>query len=445
MGFFDNFGQGMGHFAQSALKSYTGLSEIRDKRKDREERIAREKARDAEAKRQFEELQKIRMDQLLMQKTAAETAQRKALLGEENDSAYRRDIVGLMGRPEGDHMGGGVEVPYTATAAERFETVLPYMKPENAGTALMRQMELEKRGKDAWGLGVGKDGQPIHTRKKEGLPAYEKSDTKIINKMIASVQNGTATPKTKAFLEAAGYGGYFQEKPDKEKNDTEITLVAKAAKGDPNAKRTLAALLDHKKQVAAAGRDPSRLDKSNRMFAITLRNQLNSYPEIREANSVTPKIESMEAAYNESLTTKNFVAVDQALITLYNKLTDPTSVVRESEYDRTSKNIPLVNALKGKAMKILEGGAGLTPEERMALLKMARLMKKGYDDIKRRRINEYKGYALNAGLDPAKTFAEEIGTLPEAGEGAGKFVIERRTTKSGKKLVKYSDGTIGEE
>lgn len=147
-------------------------------------------------------------------------------------------------------------------------------------------------------------------------------------------------------------------------------------------------------------------DNKDRTWGSNLRKEFNNLPEIKESNMIMPKIGSMEKAYAESLKTKNFVAVDQALITLYNKLTDPSSVVRESEYARTAQNIPLLNQIKGKVQKVMEGGAGLTIEERNALIKMARLMKDGYKEIRGKRINEYRSYASDGGLEAEKTIRD---------------------------------------
>lgn len=134
--------------------------------------------------------------------------------------------------------------------------------------------------------------------------------------------------------------------------------------------------------------------------ATDYRKEFNNLPEVKERNSIQPKIQSMEAAYEESKKTKNYVAADQAMITLFNKLTDPTSVVRESEYARTAQNLPFVNALKGKVAKVMKGGAGLTDNDRDNIIKMARLMKQAYEDVYGGRVNEYRGYATIVGANP---------------------------------------------
>ena len=52
----------------------------------------------------------------------------------------------------------------------------------------------------------------------------------------------------------------------------------------------------------------------------------------------------------------------QAIITAFNKILDPVSVVRESEYDRTAQGQSLIARLQGKVQNISEGGAGVTEE-----------------------------------------------------------------------------------
>jgi len=71
----------------------------------------------------------------------------------------------------------------------------------------------------------------------------------------------------------------------------------------------------------------------------------------------------------------SLVGVDQAIIMIYNKLSDETSVVRESEYARTGRNLPIKSQLTGYfAAKFGgEGGTSLNDTERLALARMGML------------------------------------------------------------------------
>jgi hypothetical protein len=130
-----------------------------------------------------------------------------------------------------------------------------------------------------------------------------------------------------------------------------------------------------------------------------IRNEMKGNPNIKDYQELGNKYRIMEQAYEESKKSNNFVAVDQALITLFNKMTDPNSVVRESEYARTSNDLAFINRVKGKAMKILEGGAGLTPDERKELYKMGKRFKNSYERNYDDTVKSYGDLAEQSGIN----------------------------------------------
>ena len=146
-----------------------------------------------------------------------------------------------------------------------------------------------------------------------------------------------------------------------------------------------------------------------------MRQDFEKLPEVKNFNETNIKAGQMAQAIEESKTTNNFVAVDQALITMFNKMTDPQSVVRESEYARTSNDIATVNMIKGKAQKVLTGGAGLTSAERDALKTMSdrflAASKERYDSV----AEEYRGLAKTYGYEPNNVVFR--GTAKKGGGG----------------------------
>ena len=128
------------------------------------------------------------------------------------------------------------------------------------------------------------------------------------------------------------------------------------------------------------------------------------------------------------------MAVDQALITIFNKMTDPQSVVRESEYLRTPQDLALWNRIKGKVSKMVAGGAGLTPDDRNALLNMAKQFQSAYKSKFDELRNEYRGYAVDYGLDPETV-------IKQSGEGEKTVVKQFVSPSTGKTKYIYSDGT----
>jgi hypothetical protein len=104
--------------------------------------------------------------------------------------------------------------------------------------------------------------------------------------------------------------------------------------------------------------------------ASELRKDLEDRPEVKDFITINTNVKSMDSLLSKALSgdVENKVSLDQALITMYNKLTDPASVVRESEYARTPANLPIVNRFMGAIQKIEQGGAGMTNSDREALV-----------------------------------------------------------------------------
>jgi len=76
----------------------------------------------------------------------------------------------------------------------------------------------------------------------------------------------------------------------------------------------------------------------------------------------------------ERLPDLNRVAIDQIVIISLNKILDPDSVVRESEYDRTKENIATVSRAKGWFNRLKQGGSGLTKNDLIEIRDSAREM-----------------------------------------------------------------------
>lgn len=104
--------------------------------------------------------------------------------------------------------------------------------------------------------------------------------------------------------------------------------------------------------------------------ASKIREEFINRPEVKDYVMINTNVKSMDSLLKKAKEggMNNKVSLDQGLITMYNKLTDPSSVVRESEYARTPENLPLVNRFNGAFQKIEQGGAGLTDSDREALV-----------------------------------------------------------------------------
>jgi hypothetical protein len=133
-----------------------------------------------------------------------------------------------------------------------------------------------------------------------------------------------------------------------------------------------------------------------------LRNEMKGNPYVKNFQDVDSKYQVMIKALEEAPKAGTLVAVDQALISLFNKMTDPQSVVRESEYARTSRDMGLLSRIKGKAEKVISGGAGLTSDERQALVDMGTKFYNAYAGNYNDAINNMNELSQLEGIDPRR-------------------------------------------
>lgn len=146
-------------------------------------------------------------------------------------------------------------------------------------------------------------------------------------------------------------------------------------------------------RLKKAGATQVNLGEGQKGFenATTLRKEFAASPEVKTWGEISVQVGRLGEAMKElgaMKPTDSKVAIDQSLITIFNKMLDPASVVRESEYARTSQDISLLNRLKGKWDKIQSGGAGLTDEERRAMFNLSRK----FAHVARKKYDKHKEY-----------------------------------------------------
>jgi hypothetical protein len=141
---------------------------------------------------------------------------------------------------------------------------------------------------------------------------------------------------------------------------------------------------------------------------MSLRKDFENHPITKQADETNRQVKLAEGALAQGST--NFVAIDQALINVFNKMIDPNSVVREGEYARTIDNTPLLNRIKGKMAAIQAGGAGLTEEERRALVAISKRFAADSQTAFATRANEFKRMASERGFNPNNVVVPRSGT-----------------------------------
>ena len=192
-----------------------------------------------------------------------------------------------------------------------------------------------------------------------------------------------------------------------------------------------------KPQPSPVIRDTSGLTPYQRVSQETgLRKEFNSSPAVKEYDSIRQQMARVESAIEQSKTSKNFVAIDQALINGLNKMIDPNSVVREGEYARTIQNSPLFNRILGKVDQVRSGGGGFTTEERSALVSLMRDFNRDAESLYQTHASEYERLAEGSGIDPKRIVVRRDVVQPK-----GKAAAPAAATGA-IKVKRKSDGAI---
>jgi len=139
---------------------------------------------------------------------------------------------------------------------------------------------------------------------------------------------------------------------------------------------------------------------------LDLRKQFNA--ETKTFQEVERQVGNIEVAANRMLNMSpdefNRIGIDQAVITSFNKILDPESVVRESEYERTPANESIVRRARGFIEQLKGGGSGITQESVLELRDTAREMARIRRDIANKKGEAVRSIGSKRGLNP-----DEIG------------------------------------
>ncbi len=105
----------------------------------------------------------------------------------------------------------------------------------------------------------------------------------------------------------------------------------------------------------------------------------------------------------------------QAVLVTFQKILDPTSVVRESEYARTTEGQALLSKIEGYATRLAKGGTTLTDPELAAMVQTAEEMLSGMSQWSAGTRQRIGAQAAKYKLDPATIFDDVLaGETPQA-------------------------------
>jgi hypothetical protein len=150
--------------------------------------------------------------------------------------------------------------------------------------------------------------------------------------------------------------------------------------------------------------------------ATILRKEFDDSPITGNYQALDASARQLDAVYEQGKTATSRIASDQALGVIFQKMLDPTSVVRESEYARTPEGAAALNRIKAVIPQFMKGGLAITDEDREAIVDTARVL---FNEAKKAYIPHFKRYeslAPNYGTDPELIFSGY--TLPKLAESS---------------------------
>ncbi|KKN77241.1 hypothetical protein LCGC14_0362190 [marine sediment metagenome] len=161
-----------------------------------------------------------------------------------------------------------------------------------------------------------------------------------------------------------------------------------------------------------AGGDPNKQ-------ANTLRKEFNADPVVKNNEIISTQLGIIEQAFDQATnpltSNESRIASDQALVISFNKMLDPTSVVRESEFERTPLQAALLNRFLSQPDKAKKGGLAITDADRKAILDMAKRAARETSRRFNRAFDRFNNLANTFGVEPGKIFGgiTRSGTLED--------------------------------
>jgi len=191
---------------------------------------------------------------------------------------------------------------------------------------------------------------------------------------------------------------------------------------------------------------PIKLDPSDEFnFTKDLRKEFNAL--VKDPKKAIVQIGLIRTSFDDAKKRvargDSINASSQGILVPFQKMLDPTSVVRESEYARSGDGQSLLKNIEGKYQRIKQGGAGVTVEGLQEFFDTAELFMAQYENsiIEEARpfMNESKRY----GLDDNSIFGADVMKLIKRGrqEVGGSTGFEDQL-QEGEVLIEDADGNI---
>ncbi len=109
--------------------------------------------------------------------------------------------------------------------------------------------------------------------------------------------------------------------------------------------------------------------------------------------------DSYKAALDAMSKGQSINAASQGVLVTFQKMLDPTSVVRESEYARSGQGLSLLGRLEGMYTKLVQGGAGISAKDLKEFVDLSNTFLENYKDQANQSIGLIEKQSKNYGLN----------------------------------------------
>ncbi len=121
----------------------------------------------------------------------------------------------------------------------------------------------------------------------------------------------------------------------------------------------------------------------------------------------------------------DMAAGSQGVLVTFQKILDPNSVVRESEYARSASGQALLSRIEGAVAKLAQGGAGIPLSELKAFVSLGEQFVANQSKAANEAKSQVDAIASEYGLNPDHITRDFDAGAPDAGAGGGGGVIRK--------------------
>ena len=297
-------------------------------------------------------------------------------------------------------------------------------------------IEEERRTKPDLGSGIEKviRGAEKFAETKRGtarefLNTYAKLRQQGIEPSVANEQSKQITGYSGKDFVSSGFEQQMKRQLQSRLLKEELGISKELAglkKLEADVKKTQLGSEKIRKEIADI-KESGKYTKDQLSNATTLRKEFDTNKATKNYDILRRSVTGLRQAADLSLTGKSRIASDQALGVLFQKMLDPTSVVRESEYARTPEGASLINRLRGFLPKLRKGGLALANEDRKAVVEMGeKLLEEGIK-VYNQQYDRYENLANAYGTDPKLIFGETLTKIDILSEPQEQTKTEKET------------------